>query len=127
MSRLNIRPFPCKEFNYSRTKSSETICCWSSQERLEALDEKYLTPWLVNAAPMSNLARLYDKLVLDEHYANLYGPAAVLETQKDFDAVSITSSLPSFPIYKDKDVSTAWLPWRPFYHDFNEKDVRLNE
>ena len=76
-----------------------------SQERLETLDEKYLTPWLVHTAPMSNLARLYDKLVLDEHYANLYGPAAVLETQKDFDTGSITSSLPSYPPYKDKDVS----------------------
>ncbi|XP_043195527.1 uncharacterized protein LOC122366924 [Amphibalanus amphitrite] len=73
------------------------------KERLETLDEKYLTPWLVHTPPMSNLARLYDKLVLDEHYANLYGPAAVLETQKDFDTGSITSSLPSYPAYKDKD------------------------
>ena len=54
---------------------------------------------------MSNLARLYDKLVLDEHYANLYGPAAVLETQKDFDAVSVGSSVPIYPNFKDKDVS----------------------
>ena len=75
------------------------------------MDEKYLTPWLVNAAPMSNLARLYDKLVLDEHYANLYGPAAVLETQRDFDAVSISSSLRSFPTFKDKDVSSVWVRW----------------
>ena len=52
------------------------------QERLEHFDEKYLKPLLISDSLDSSLARLYDKLVLDEHYANLYGPAAAAETKK---------------------------------------------
>lgn len=37
---------------------------------------------LISDAADSALSRLYDKLVLDEHYANLYGPAAAAETEK---------------------------------------------
>ncbi|XP_043201773.1 sodium/hydrogen exchanger 2-like isoform X2 [Amphibalanus amphitrite] len=52
------------------------------KERLEHFDEKYLKPLLISDSLDSSLARLYDKLVLDEHYANLYGPAAAAETKK---------------------------------------------
>ena len=52
------------------------------QERLEHFDEKYMKPLLISDNLDSSLARLYDKLVLDEHYANLYGPAAAAETKK---------------------------------------------
>ena len=55
---------------------------WPVQERLEHFDEKYLKPLLISDNLDSSLARLYDKLVLDEHYANLYGPAAAAETKK---------------------------------------------
>ncbi|XP_037077775.1 Na(+)/H(+) exchanger beta-like [Pollicipes pollicipes] len=80
------------------------------KERLETFDENYLTPWLVHTAPMSALARLYDKLVLDEHYANLYGPAAVLETQKDYDTNSVVSSLPAYPSLGHRDRAGSILP-----------------
>ncbi|XP_037077442.1 Na(+)/H(+) exchanger beta-like, partial [Pollicipes pollicipes] len=52
------------------------------KERLEWFDEKYLKPLLISDSLDSSLARLYDKLVLDEHFANLYGPAAAVETEK---------------------------------------------
>ena len=41
-----------------------------------------MKPLLISDSLDSSLARLYDKLVLDEHYANLYGPAAAAETKK---------------------------------------------
>lgn len=68
-----------------------TTACAVRQERLATWDEKHITPLLVHTEPVSALARLYDKIVLDEHYANLYGPAAVLETQKEYDAASLAS------------------------------------
>lgn len=51
------------------------------KERLEKLDEAVLSRWLVVSSNSSAaLTEIYDKLVLEEHYANLYGTAAVLES-----------------------------------------------
>lgn len=58
---------------------------------LEQMDEKYLKPYLQHKSVQDNLTRVYTKIVLADHYAHLYGPAAALEEniplkiQKSFD------------------------------------------
>lgn len=59
---------------------------------MEQIDEKYLKPLLQHKSAQDSLTRVYTKVVLADHYAHLYGPAAALEEniplniQQSFDA-----------------------------------------
>ncbi|CAN7987548.1 unnamed protein product [Ixodes pacificus] len=46
---------------------------------MEQIDEKYLKPYLQHKSAQDSLTRVYTKVVLADHYAHLYGPAAALE------------------------------------------------
>lgn len=46
---------------------------------MEQMDEKYLKPYLQHKSAQDSLTRVYTKVVLADHYAHLYGPAAALE------------------------------------------------
>ncbi|XP_037513073.1 uncharacterized protein LOC119389763 isoform X2 [Rhipicephalus sanguineus] len=46
---------------------------------MEQIDEKYLKPLLQHKSAQDSLTRVYTKVVLADHYAHLYGPAAALE------------------------------------------------
>ncbi|XP_076365416.1 Na(+)/H(+) exchanger beta-like isoform X1 [Tachypleus tridentatus] len=51
---------------------------------LHYYDEQYFKKWLQLSTSENNLTRVYTKMVLADHYAHLYGPAAVLEDNQPF-------------------------------------------
>ncbi|KAF8793442.1 Sodium/hydrogen exchanger 2 like protein [Argiope bruennichi] len=45
-------------------------------------NNKYLKKWLQCKSTESNLTRVYTKMMLEDHFAHLYGPAAAIEDHK---------------------------------------------
>ncbi|GIY33028.1 hypothetical protein CDAR_514871 [Caerostris darwini] len=45
-------------------------------------NSKYLKKWLQCKSTESNLTRVYTKMMLEDHFAHLYGPAAAIEDHK---------------------------------------------
>ncbi|KAG8183644.1 hypothetical protein JTE90_005631 [Oedothorax gibbosus] len=54
-------------------------------------NSKYLKKWLQCRSTESNLTRVYTRMMLEDHFAHLYGPAAAIEDHKPLMLNKVTS------------------------------------
>ncbi|CAG0879943.1 unnamed protein product [Cyprideis torosa] len=91
--------------NYFQGRSTvQTTSCvmyLSLQQLLEYYEERYLRPLFINSQTETDLTRLYVKLALNDHYANLYGPAALLEEKQRLDFIRRSVAADSFGEVKE--------------------------
>ncbi|XP_067140099.1 Na(+)/H(+) exchanger protein 7-like [Centruroides vittatus] len=51
-------------------------------QRLYRYNNQYIKSWLLKSSVDDKLTRIYTKMVLEDHYAHLYGPATVIEENR---------------------------------------------
>lgn len=51
-------------------------------QRLYRYNNTYIKSWLLKSSVDDKLTRIYTKMVLEDHYAHLYGPATVIEENR---------------------------------------------
>ncbi|XP_067002933.2 probable Na(+)/H(+) antiporter nhx-9 [Anabrus simplex] len=66
------------------------------QRKFEHFDDLYLKKLFMRESSINNFTKLYEKLLLTDHYAHLYGPVTLVEDKKT-DILHITEPTPKSP------------------------------